>query len=292
MRLCELRAALATIPEADQWVLHDPRLWLGTAFHEVMKAVRSSTRTIDAQSAWNIAIARAVHAALEHPLDRRYSAPERWPSYFLVRQRCLSLASEVPPRVAPPHGSQKSEVQRAAKWGAERRFESHGGLLVGRPDFFDGNTIIEYKSNLPDPAWAGASLVIDSYRRQMRLYAAIIADASGKWPTSGRIVAASGQTLEIDLDPAQCDAEAEAAIDSLRSLNRKISSGVRPHELACVGPASCAGCPFKLVCGSFWTKLQEPKMLELPDASMTGKLVAGGWAGRRHLLGRHSSGRS
>jgi len=274
MRLCGLRAALSIVPGADQWVLHDPRFWLGTAFHEVMKAARSSVAPINAQSTWDAAIARAVHKASDHPLDRRYSAPERWPSYYLVRQRCLSLASQVPVRVTDVQRPPEGEAWRAAPRGAERRFESYNGLLAGRPDFYDGRTIVEYKSNLPDPAWGGAVLVLDSYKRQMRLYAAIIAEATGKRPATGRIVAASGQTLEVALDPAECDAEAREAVDSLIALNAKICGGKQPYELARPGPASCAGCPFKLMCQAFWTKLREPEMLELPDGAMAGELVS------------------
>jgi hypothetical protein len=36
MRLCSLRAALSVNHEADNWVLHSPRAWLGTAFHRLM----------------------------------------------------------------------------------------------------------------------------------------------------------------------------------------------------------------------------------------------------------------
>jgi hypothetical protein len=36
MRLCHLRAALSINREADNWVLHSPRAWCGTAFHRLM----------------------------------------------------------------------------------------------------------------------------------------------------------------------------------------------------------------------------------------------------------------
>lgn len=273
MQMCGLRAALAFIPEADQWVLHDPRLWLGTAFHEVMKAVRLNASAIDSVSTWDAVIARIIARASEHPFDRRYMPPERWPSYFLVRQRCLSLAAQAPARAAGPRKASESGTRPAAERGPERRFESHNGLLVGRPDFYDGRTIIEHKSNLPDAASAGALMILESYRRQVRLYAAIIADATGRWPANARILAASGQTLEIALDPAECDAEAKAAVDSLKALNAKIIGGARPHEIASPGPKGCMGCPFKLICRPFWSRLNEPEMLELPDAALAGELA-------------------
>src|SRR5262249_22656944 len=125
-----------------------------------------------------------------------------------------------------------------------------------------------------DPAWPGAPLVLDGYRRQLRLYAAIIADVTGRRPANGRVVAASGDILEVALDAAACDAEAKAAVDSLIALNTKISAGDEPHELGRPGPASCAGCPFKLICPAFWTALDLIEMLELPDAVMGGELIS------------------
>src|SRR5262249_40532565 len=154
------------------------------------------------------AIGEAAAAALSHPLARRFSAPERWPSYFLVRQRALALAAKL---VASrkPEGTEVRKAQKSEGLAhrAERRFEARGGRLVGRPDYYDGQTLTEYKSSLPDAAWPGAAAVIDGFRRQVQLYAVIVADALGKWPVSGRVVAASGQTLDIKIDPAACSAE-------------------------------------------------------------------------------------
>ena len=155
MRLCGLRAALANITQLGRcgW-LHDPRLWLGAAFHEVISAVRSTGPQANAVEVWDAAITRFVQAAASHPLDRRYISPERWPSYFLVRQRCLSLASQIPQRrYFVQQLPQESGEQQKKVSGVERRYVARGGLLSGRPDFYDGKTIIECKSNLPDPSW-------------------------------------------------------------------------------------------------------------------------------------------
>jgi hypothetical protein len=213
MRLCRLRGALAATHEADRWVLHDPRAWLGIAFHRVMKAVRPDATPADAELVWNTAIAQAAAAASLHPLDSRFAIPDRWPSYFLLRQRALASASKIASRARPTSdGRLAYSVSPETARGPERLFEARDGRLAGRPDHFDGHTLTEYKSALPDPAWPGATELLDSFRRQVRLYAAIIGDAVGTWPTRGRVVAASGQVLEISIDSAECDAEADAAL--------------------------------------------------------------------------------
>jgi hypothetical protein len=272
MRLCGLRAALAASKAADEWILHDPRLWLGTALHEVMRAARQASSPFDPSVVWNSAIEQLARSAGQHPLDRRYAAPERWPSYFLVRQRCFSLASQFPQRPPPLKPSQGRSEARPAERGAERRFEAFGGLLVGRPDYYDGTTITEYKSTLPDPTWPAAESILDGYRRQMRLYGAIIAEVTGHHPEGARVVAASGQVLEIAVPSVDCDAEAQAAINALQELNARLSAGTPVQALASPGPLTCIGCPFKTICAAFWKRLRSGEMRNLPDMAMEGEL--------------------
>jgi hypothetical protein len=78
--------------------------------------------------------------------------------------------------------------------------------------------VTEYKSSFPDQAWPGAAEIVETLRRQAQLYAAIIADAGGTWPAHARIVAASGQVIEFAIDPAACNAEADAALSALERI--------------------------------------------------------------------------
>lgn len=138
----------------------------------------------------------------------------------------------------------------------ERRFEARGGRLVGRPDRFDGHTITEYKSTLPDPSSPYAEEIADGFRRQVRIYAAILAEVTGERPVAGRVVAASGQHIDVPLDAGACTAEADAAIAGLDDLNRRLGSGVLPATLARPGFQVCRDCPFKALCSTFWLWLR------------------------------------
>jgi PD-(D/E)XK nuclease superfamily len=270
MRQCGLRALLAANPKADGWVLHDPRIWLGTAFHGVMRAIRSSTNSESAEAIWDTEIANAVRAAASHPFDKRYSSPERWPSYYLVRQRCLSLASKA---ARPKPGAQRIDHSTTLR-GAEKRFEARSGRLVGKPDYFDGVTISEYKSTLPDAQWEGAASIIEGFKRQVQLYAAIIAEVTSRWPADARIVAASGQVLDIAIVPTECDAEADAAVAALDGLNSKLASGCTLEEVAEPASASCSACNFKTICPMFWQSLARDQLPSLKAAVMGGDLIA------------------
>lgn len=270
MQLCGLRGAFAASRVADRWVLHDPRAWLGTAFHEVMEgAARQGATAATTAEAWTAAIGEAAAAAASHPLDARYGVPERWPGYFLVRQRALSLAQSI---IATSTGGRSAAPRRERAFTTEHLLHAQEGRLAGRPDRFDGRILTEYKSAMPNPAWRGAEAVLEGFRRQLRLYAAIIAQAMGRWPVQGRVVAASGQTMDVPLDPAACEAEASAALAALDSLNHGVAAGAAPETLARPGEESCGGCPFQAVCPAFWQWLAAAGSSSLPDTAAVGVL--------------------
>ena len=251
MRLCRLRGVLACTSAAEAWVLHDPRRWLGTAFHRVMQvAARPGASAEDVELAWSHAVAKAATAAAEHSLDSRFGTPERWPGYFLVRQRAMASATQVRVRVSTWKDSQRGTIGEGR--GTERLVQTRDGLLAGRPDSYDGQTIVDYKSSLPDRNWPRATEILDEYQRQLRLYAAILADVGGSWPVSARIVAASGETVKFRIDEVECVAEAKAALEALEQVKRELSQGTPPEMLANPGSASCWRCPFQMICPGFW----------------------------------------
>ena len=215
--------------------------------------------------AWTSAVADAADAAAEHPLDFRFRCPERWPGYFLVRQRALASATHVKTR-ARTGNDDKGKLINGVR-GRERRIESRDGRLVGRPDFYDGHTIVEYKSTLPDKSWPGAMEILDEYHRQLHLYAAILADVENRWPVAARIVGASGQVSEFSLDPEKCKAEAEAALRALEEVNRELRRATAPDMLASPDSASCSRCPFQALCPAFWRWLKECSREVVPAAA-------------------------
>lgn len=269
MRLCTLRGVLSTAHAANTWVLHDPRAWLGTAFHRVMETAAQPGATDAAiEQAWTAAVADAAAAAATHPLDARYAVPNRWPNYFLVRQRAMSSARSA---IASNTGT-KREAPRSGTALTERLLVARGGRLAGRPDRFDGRILTEYKSSIPDSAWRGAAAVLEGFRRQLRLYAAIIAERRGTWPIEGRVVAASGQTMNVPLEPAACEAEADAALAALDELNRHLAAGGPPEALATPAEDACGGCPFQALCPAFWPWLAAAGSQGLPETAATGML--------------------
>jgi PD-(D/E)XK nuclease superfamily len=251
MTICRLRAGLSSCSAADAWVLHDPRQWLGTAFHSLIEKARNGTAGPNLEAAWDSEIALFVERAAAHPFDRRFVDAARWPSYFLVRQRALGAAAAVwsgsgsTRSGVVPHGGQRHS-------GTERRLVARAGRLVGRPDRFDRTSVTDYKSNLPDAATTIGAEILRRNRRQIQIYAAMIAETLGYWPAKGIIAGASGETITFDLSPAECDAEADKAVQDLERWNSTLASSRHARDLANPSASSCQNCLFQLVCPAFW----------------------------------------
>lgn len=270
MRLCRLRAALSSNSEADNWVLHSPRAWLGTAFHRLMAGAPADSS--DAAALWDTAISEVRTIASHHRLDSRFANPERWPGYYLVRQRAIASAVT--------KSGRRSDSQRRVSpegptllGGSERLLTARSGRLAGRPDQFDRNSVTEYKSALPDPDWAEAASIIDGYWRQLRLYSVLIGE-TGKWPAVARIVVASGQVLEEPVNRTACEAEADAAISGLDAMNQALSAGGDSAALASPSQVACGQCPYLAICPAFWSWCEAGSWPELREPAACGRLVS------------------
>ncbi|MCQ8279961.1 PD-(D/E)XK nuclease family protein [Acetobacteraceae bacterium KSS8] len=279
MRLCTLRAALSRSGGAGDWVLHSPRAWLGTAFHRLMAARPSDDG--EAELLWEDAIRELLAAASGHRLDRRFASPERWPGYYLVRQRAITSAVES--ELSRRTGARPAKLAPSTA-GTEKFLTARNGLLTGRPDQFDQHSVTEYKSALPDPAWAEAASLVDGYWRQLRLYAVLIGETAG-WPATARIVSASGQVLEQSIERRDCEAEADAAVAGLQAMNEALERGCSSSELASPGEIACEQCQYQAICPAFWSwcaagswpQLREPAArgaLESVDHGLDGDLYA------------------
>jgi hypothetical protein len=232
-------------------------------------------------------------AASDHRLDQRFATPERWPGYYLVRQR--AIASAVRSGLSPNTGVRLAKPMQSVA-GKEKLLTGRNGLLAGRPDQFDRQYVTEYKSALPDPAWPESASLVDGYWRQLRLYAVLVGENVG-WPAIARIVSASGQVLEQNIDRRDCDSEADAAVAGLQAMNQALERGCGSGELASPGEIACGQCQYQAICPAFWSwcgagawpQLREPAArgtLESIDLGIDGDL----YAITLQLDGRHGDG--
>ncbi len=251
LRLCPLRAGLSGADGAGQLVLGNPKAWLGTAYHAVLEeAGDRSGGNADAahEAAWVAAIDRQHERARLHALDRRFGPPERWPGYHLVRAMAFLRAREL---ASTSRSLSPSGVLQGRGTGREKWLSGANGRLVGRPDLLRDDAVIDYKTG--DVHEHGDSKVAKaSYVRQLQIYAFLVKECTGSWPTRGVLLPMEGPPLEIELEPAACERVAADALELLDRYNRRVQAGGTAAGLASPSPEACRWCPYQMLCPAFW----------------------------------------
>lgn len=270
LRLCPLRAGLARADGAGQLVLGQPKAWLGTAYHSVLEDAANAGRRATHEAAWVAAVNRQHDRARQHPLDQRFGPPERWFGYHLVRAMALLRAQEIAdasPNIGRPGPAEAGQAAR------EHWLSAANGKLVGRPDLVRGDAVIDYKTgDIHEQGDSSAAKA--SYVRQLQIYATLVKERTGRWPTRGVLLPMEGPPLEIELEPVACERAAAEAVSLLDQYNGKIKAGVDPTSLAGPSPAACRGCPYQILCPAFWTAAAESWTDQIGAAAIGGPAPA------------------
>jgi hypothetical protein len=286
MRLCQLRAGFSKIPESYDFVLGNPKGWLGTAYHQVLEkivGVNLGNEALEAavERLWNEAVATQYERAQVHSLDRRFGLPTTWPGYYLVRASVLLRAQDLvagqvamhlntPAAGSKQHGGAIREIR-------EQKFTSCGGRLIGRPDVIRGGEVIDYKSGAiaeyDDDAQS--EVVKAGYVRQLRIYGYLIKQTLGYWPKRGRLLPLVGAGVEVGLEPELCDKEACDAVALLDDYNSKVGARNQLTAVAQPSAQTCKWCPFKLFCPPFWQSVSLAWSGQLDGAVLEGTVHEG-----------------
>ncbi len=277
LRLCPLRAGLSRAGGADQFVLGQPKAWLGTAYHSVLEEAAGGVAATAHEAAWSAAVNRQHVRAQQHPLDQRFGPPERWPGYHLVRAMALMRAQEI--GRASPSTDRPGAVDGAGE-AREQWLSGANGRLVGRPDVVRGDAVIDYKTGEVHEQGDSAAAKV-SYVRQFQTYAFLVKDHTGRWPARGVLFPMEGPPLELALEPAACERAAAEAVSLLDKYNRNIESGGVLARLANPTPDACRWCPYQILCPAFWAAAGESWTDRLNAAAIGGTA----WAAPRPIHG-------
>lgn len=256
LRQCKLRAGLSRAEGSSRYVLGNPKAWLGTAYHAVLEAA-GGANPIEIEGivakTWDSAVQAEYQRARSHPLDKRYGPPESWPGYHLVRAMALVRARELVASDPGKNGSTATGESPSPAW-REREFSGAEGRIIGRPDVVRPGEVIDFKTGavLEDE---DLEEVRPAYMRQLRLYAFLVKETLGWWPQRAVLMPMTGPPVAIEIDPAECEAEAVEAIRLLEEYNTALNRGADVVDLASPSPEACRWCPFQLLCPAFWSAL-------------------------------------
>lgn len=279
LRSCRLRAGLARTSGTAEFVVGNPKAWLGSAYHAVLEKISHGslpTETIESyvDRLWNEAVSRQHRNALEHPLNRRFGPPHAWPGYYLALASVRLRAREI---VTSPTFARKSAGQEASGRQAvirEQPLSAYEGKLVGIPDVIREGEVIDYKSGgvFEFDEESQADVAKASYVRQLRIYGYLVHETLGWWPKGGILYPLGGKSVEVELDPAACSQEAKEAVELLDAYNAALQSTLSAKDLASPSVTNCKWCPYKIVCPAFWETVSPGWSGQLDGAAVEGTI--------------------
>ena len=90
--------------------------------------------------------------------------------------------------------------------------------------------------------------VLEHFQTQVQLYAVLERERSDSWPERGVLLRFGGPPIPVDVNPDQCAATADRAVEELAAYNA-LEGTVPP---ASPSEASCRFCSFATQCPAFW----------------------------------------
>jgi hypothetical protein len=188
---------------SSNFVLGNPKAWLGTAYHEVLEKIvaidlRHESIEDAVERLWGRAIAAQQQRAAAHALDHRFGSPASWPGYHVARASVLLRAKELAAGASPCEVV-VANAGRAEPAGIirEQEFTAFDGRLLGRPDVIRAGEVVDYKSGAIQEHDAAAQIdvVKAAYVRQLRIYGYLVKQKLGWWPKRGVLLPLGGLAL-------------------------------------------------------------------------------------------------
>ena len=238
LRACRLRVAFGQ--QAGGQAQASPAAKLGIICHRVLDEM-ASTQSIWQQS-WQTQLESFWRQESEQEAGS-LGVAERWPNYQLKRARLGRTAARLRELLInlPPDSV---VIPEQSMVGLDGRLRGRPDLVIRGPK---AHLVIDYKSG---PAVDRQTLATrPSYERQLRLYALLEAESSGRWPDAAHLLPLEGEPVAIGIAEADCR---EVAADAMRILDlfNEATPGRQPPI---VSPETCSVCSYATQCLPFWS---------------------------------------
>ena len=281
MRVCLLQAGISRAGNSNDYVLSHPAVWLGNAYHMVLErapraGISNTDLSLRVQEIWTSSVRAQCDKNEHHVFNRRYGDPEKWPKYTLVQAVAQVRAEELSAALGRVEGATAGPRSENASSVREAWLETPDGKLGGKPDVISNDEICDYKSGNIYEASSSSDdgHLKGAYARQIKIYGHLVRVNLGYLPARGVVMPLSGQREIVELSEAECNVEAQAAIDVLNEYNGALAAGAGPLDLANPSAGACDWCNFKLVCPAFWDICTPDWASDIWGAAISGEISA------------------
>ena len=256
---CPKRVAFQRDDRTKELQRPSTRTALGRVAHRLTELVlrghgpEPAERRTWLEEEWDRAVADEARTLAEAWAGRLVPPPKRWPGYVATRTRLIRrlTTAVVTTDPAAPHSSGPGGGQPPLPW-VERKLSDGQIELYGTPDLVEDRSgslwVVDLKSGVHQDA-------LDvKQRRQLLLYAHLVAKVTGRPVKHAAIVDVRGQETTISVAADEISEQIELLLDSRDAFNNSLRSGAveaRPAK------DTCRFCPFKVACRSYFEAWQE-----------------------------------
>jgi hypothetical protein len=233
-----------------------PSSELGVIAHYLVEAVakgllKSANSSDDArriaEAEWDSRTSDAIRDLRAAWPGRTPPPPGDWPGYHITRARIIRRALRTFNSAERRAGGARSWLQ------IEKPLVDSVVSLGGRPDRVEGppgdRAVVDLKTGLTQ------SFASAAQRRQLLLYAHLVAAQTGDLPKHIAIEGASGRRWEESVDPHAVEATLREVGKARSEYERAISHGDLA-TLAQPSSGNCRLCPYRAVCRPYWLSLE------------------------------------
>lgn len=214
-------------------------VWQGDFTHAEDDEIRAMLN-----SAWEGLVEKEYEKLRQRWPDREVPVPKEWPFYSITRAKTIR---RVLAEIARHQQQAPNFDQHHTSW-IEKEFVDEELQLKGIPDRVitqqDGFYVFDIKTG------HSISEISTPYRRQLLLYAHLVAQNTGLKPLAIAIIRAGGETIWENIssqDIQNCLDEVKTTIKAfLNTKSEEILSTASPS------PNVCRFCDYKVVCKAYW----------------------------------------
>jgi RecB family exonuclease len=281
LKVCQLQVACDHDRTIQGMIVKGTAARLGTICHRVLEAIGKGAIAPDVpwnpafDALWRQEVTRLETEIAQTPRQQHLGRAAYWPNYALrrawLKHTAYLLWMRRRQQSPSTHGS-------GVAVSFERPYDAFNGRMKGIADVVrrdNGELVIEdYKTGAitVTDEQTQETIVRDSYRQQVLLYAAMHYDTTGEWPARGRLIPIEGEPLSIAVDPQEASLLAEEALALLDAYNAMVGAGASPADLARPGQKTCQWCSYHGICDSVWN-VMSPEW-ELSQHAIEGLVLA------------------
>lgn len=228
---------------------------LGSAAHRLTEAVWRGDFALAADdeiremlnSSWEELVEKEYKKLQQHWSGRDVPVPKEWPFYSITRAKTIRrLLAEI----ARHQQQEPKSDQHHTSW-IEKEFVDEELQLKGIPDRVitqqDGFYVFDIKTG------HSISEISTPYRRQLLLYAHLVAQNTGLKPLAMAIIRAGGETIWENISSQ----DIQNCLDEVKTTTEAFVNTKSEDILSTASPSPdvCRFCDYKVVCKAYWEDL-------------------------------------